>query len=332
METEEFLERKSEFGHIFDVRSPLEFASSHIPNSENLLVLTNEERAEVGTIYKQVSPFDAKMLGARLICKNMAAHLEHFYPRISPKDKIAIYCARGGMRSGAAATILGSIGYRVVRIRDGYKGYRSRVAAYLEEFPHKNFFVLHGPTGSGKSLVIDKLSWSIDLEGMAGHMGSSFGSIMGGQPSSKMFQNRLFEAISGFGESDAILIEGESKKIGSVMLPSLLYQRMSEGFGILIEMPLEFRVAHIAKQYGGIDRQFFDTAMEKIKPYMKGSSWSGAKEAFYAGNKELTAEILLLEYYDKVYKKPKKIDLVLRPKSIEEAAEEIEKLKKVDLS
>lgn len=327
IDIEEFLAQKQKFRFLFDVRSPGEFGESHIPGAENLYVFTDEERAKVGTIYKQVSPFEAKVIGAKLVCKNMAAHLEDFYPRVSPKDQVALYCARGGMRSGAAAVILGAIGYRVVRIRGGYKSYRSHVVYALENFPHNNFFTLHGPTGSAKSLIIKKISWSIDLEGLAKHMGSSFGSILGEQPTQKMFQNLLAESLFRFKAYDPILIEGESKKIGNVVLPNLLYQRMQDGFAILLEMPLAFRVAHVARQYGAIDAAFFAQAMEKIRPYMKSTAWSEAKEAFNRADKEKTAQILLLEYYDKVYKKPKKIDLVLRPGSIEEAIWQIERLK-----
>ncbi len=321
---DEFLKERENFGHLFDVRSPAEFEHSHIPAADNFYVFTNEERARVGTIYKQVSSFEAKVLGAGLICKNMSRHLEELYPRVSPKEKIAIYCARGGMRSGAASTILSSIGYRIYRLTGGYKSYRAHVTSGLNSFPHKNFFVLHGPTGSAKTQIVKSLSCGIDIEGLARHLGSSFGAIMGAQPTQKMFQNQLYDALSRFDAGDKIVLEGESVKLGNIILPTLLHERMQEGCSIYLDMPFEFRVEEILRQYSPISSEFFDRAMEKIKPYMKGSSWLAAKEAFVKNDLKSTAETLLAEYYDKVYKKPKNIDLMLRPKSIDEAIREVE--------
>src|SRR5882672_5006089 len=167
----------SSFDTIIDCRSPAEFGADHIPGAISAPVLDDDERAEVGTLYKQVSQFDAKKLGAALVAKNVARHIEqHFAAK--PKDwKPLVYCWRGGKRSGAMAHILREIGWDARTLEGGYRAYRRFVVSQLVDFPLRlQFIVVHGPTGSGKSRLLAALrragAQTLDLEGLAAHRGS----------------------------------------------------------------------------------------------------------------------------------------------------------------
>ena len=266
--TETFLHDEETYELIIDARSPAEYAHSKIPNAINLYALSDEEHHEVGYIHKQQSKNNAKLKGASYICLNAARHIYTLNKLCKIGSKIAIYCARGGLRSASLATIFSNIGYRVDRLDLGYKGYRNIVVNYLENFDHKNFIVLGGNTGCGKSELIRSLENSIDLEEIANHLGSTFGSIKGIQPTQKEFQNRLFTALLHTDKNKPIFIEGESKRIGSIILPDLLYQRMGEGVRVEITAPIEQRVQRILKDYTDIDDEFFYHSMERITPYI----------------------------------------------------------------
>lgn len=308
---EDFINEFDELELIIDARSPKEFAQSHMPTSINLYALDDNEHKEVGTIYVQESKNRAKIMGASYICKNASEHLEFIGKRLPIGSKIGIYCARGGLRSTSIATILSFTGYRVYKISNGYKEYRKYVLKYLEEFEHKNFITLGGNTGCGKSELIQKLSPSIDLEGLANHFGSTFGMMNGAQPSQKHFQNTLAYNLKQIEPKDWIFVEGESKKIGSVIQPDLFYKRIQDGFRVEITAPLEQRVKRILKDYVNIDDEYFYESMQKIKPYIKKSSRTDAIEFYKKGDLAKVAEILLVDYYDKVYRKPKRVDLVI---------------------
>ncbi|WP_394955370.1 tRNA 2-selenouridine(34) synthase MnmH [uncultured Helicobacter sp.] len=284
---------------IIDVRSPSEFAHSHIPGAQNLPVLSDEERAQVGTLYKH-NPFEAKLLGASLICQNIA----HFLPTLglTPAHIIRIYCARGGMRSLSLQTILTNIGYRTIRLQNGYKAYRKYVLEYLAKAPNMRFFTLTGPTGSGKSELLALYEDSLDIESLAKHCGSSFGAIYGAQPSVAMFENTLCARLKEL-EKKKVLVECESKKLGRLIVPKSLYDAYQCVPKIYLHTSMELRVERILRYYQHIDEVFFTQAMQKIAPFMQKSFWLEAKEAFARDNKYKVAQILLEQYYDKVYKK-----------------------------
>lgn len=287
---------------IIDVRSPREYAESHIVGAQNFPVLSNEEHQQIGTLYRTDS-FKAKVLGASFVSQNIAKHLLTLETMVSPKKPFGIHCARGGMRSRAFFMVLEAIGYQVVLLEGGYKAYRNEVLKYLDSFPHHRFVTLVGQTGSGKSEIIQGFRDSLDIEGIAKHLGSSFGAICGEQPSVKSFQNLLFTRLRDLENAPFVLVEGESKKLGNLILPTPLYQAYQEAPKILIVAPLEQRVQRIVAQYGKISLSFFENSMQKIAPFMKKEFWQEAKEAFYNRDLARVAEILLVEYYDKVYKK-----------------------------
>jgi len=296
---------------IIDARSPKEFKESHLPTAKNLYALNDSEHHEIGEMYVQHSKQDAKVLGASYICQNVSNHLKIINKTLSLGSKIGIYCARGGLRSTSIATILSITGYRVYKIEQGYKDYRQYVLNYVENFKHENFIVLGGNTGCGKSELIQKLSPSLDLESLANHFGSTFGLMNGEQPSQKAFQNELAYKLQCIDENAWIFVEGESKKIGSVTQPSLLYSRLQSSLRVEITAPLEQRVERILKDYINIDDEYFFASMERITPYIAKNSKLEAIKSYENRDLSKVAEILLVEYYDKVYRKPKKVDYVI---------------------
>ena len=323
---DDFLSDYDSFEVIIDARSPKEYAHSKIPGAINLYALSDEEHKEVGTIYKQKNKNEAKLLGAKYICLNAANHIDTLSQKVKIGAKIAIYCARGGLRSGSLATIFSNIGYRVYKLDKGYKGFRAKVVSYLENFPHKNFVVLGGNTGCGKTELINALENSIDLEGLANHLGSTFGQVRGEQPSQKEFQNRLFFELYRLNPNDVVFIEGESKKIGSIILPELLYKRMGEGKRVEITAPIEDRVERILKDYESVDDEYFYYCMDRITPYIKKEIKESVIEAYKKRDLKSVARFLLVGYYDNVYKKPKKIDFTIENQETQQTIKKLNSL------
>jgi len=322
LDIKDFLNKIDDNSLLIDARSPNEYNESHIKNAINLYALTNEERKEVGTLYKK-SAFDAKRLGASYIAKNVSYHLQHFLSAVTPKTKIFAYCARGGQRSGGIATILDSIGYRVYKLEGGYKSYRHHVLAYLESFEQDNFIILDGLTGSGKSTILREFEVSIDLEKLANHFGSSFGAVNGEQPSQKQFQNSIFDELQRTKKYDFVIVEGESKKIGKLHIPNHFYNKILKSPRIWIDSPIDDRAQRILKDYEKVDEQFFEEAMQKISPYIEKKYALKAKKAFYDNDRKGCAKILLEKYYDKVYKHRGNYDTVITFKNIKQVTQEI---------
>lgn len=288
-----------DFDIIIDVRSPSEFAHSHIPDAINMPVLDDMQRHLVGQCYRN-NPFQARILGASLVCENISHLLKYISDVLHPSKKILIYCARGGQRSLALATILEAIGYRISRLKGGYKAYRNHVCEYLADDIHLYFIVLCGLTGSGKTEIIKAYTQSINLEYLAAHRGSSFGALECKQPSQKMFTNLLFSVLNR--HSDYVVVEFESKRIGELVLPKSFVCAMQKGLKIEVVAPIEDRIKRIVDEYGGMDVKAFQRGMQKIKPYMKHDAWIEALHHFENAEMMLCAEILLVEYYDRVYR------------------------------
>ncbi len=293
---------------IIDARSPKEFLHSSIIGAKNFYALDDREYKMIGTIYQRTSKTHAKILGASFVCQNVSKHLFEIEKLVKVGSKIAIYCARGGQRSQSIGFILEQIGYRVAKIENGYKGYRNFVLDFLENFNLK-FITLYGNTGSKKTNLIQALRPSIDLEGLANHFGSTFGSVKGEQPNMKTFQNSLCHEL--LHKKGYCFIEGESKKIGSVILPSRLYEKMQEGVKVWIQTPMKLRVEQILSDYENIDDEFFYSCMQKITPYIKKNIKEQILRSYKIDDLEQVAFLLLSEYYDKTYKKPEKVDFVI---------------------
>jgi tRNA 2-selenouridine synthase len=243
------------FDDILDVRSPAEYADDHLPGAINVPVLNNEERARIGTLYSQVSPFEAKKQGAVLIARNIARHVEESFGDRQKSWRPLIYCWRGGMRSGAMAHILAQIGWKSNQLEGGYKAYRRSVITALETLPIKfNFCVINGSTGSGKSHLLEALAAQgaqvLDLEKLAQHRGSLLGKLPDQpQPTQKTFETRLWDALHAFTPERPIYIEAESRKVGALSVPTALHERMRESACVRVEVPQEARVALLMHDY-----------------------------------------------------------------------------------
>lgn len=308
---ESFYGEVDSFDLIVDARSPKEYKNSHLPTALNLYALDDLEHQEIGEMYVCKSKQNARVLGASYICQNSANHLKLINQKYSLGRKIAVYCAKGGLRSTSLATILSITGYRVYKINKGYKEYRQYVLSYLQNFKHKNFIALGGNTGCGKSELIQKLTPSLDLESLVNHFGSTFGAIKGSQPTQKAFENILVHKLQNIDIKSWIFVEAESKKIGSITQPCLLYNRVQKSLRVEITAPLEQRIQRILKDYISINDDYFFSSMRTITPYIRKNSKLEAIKSYENGELLKVAEILLVDYYDKVYKKPSKIDHII---------------------
>ncbi len=242
------------FDDIIDVRAPLEYAEDHIPGAISLPVLDDAERAEVGTIYKQVSPFKARKVGAALVAKNASVHLQGPLADKTGAWKPLVYCWRGGQRSGSFASILQQIGWRVDIVAGGYKSWRSLVVTALYDTPvAAPVIVLDGNTGSAKTDILKLLPGLgvqvIDLEGLARHRGSLFGHMPGGQPSQKAFEAALALELAKLDPTRPVVVEAESSKVGECRVPPQLWKAMVEAPRIAIAAPRAARAEYLTRAY-----------------------------------------------------------------------------------
>lgn len=245
----------SEFAEIVDVRSPGEFAQDHIPGSINCPVLDDNERARVGTLYSQVSPFTAGRVGAALIARNIARHIEASFADRPKTWRPLIYCWRGGQRSAAMAHVMRQIGWDVKRLAGGYKTYRRAVVAGIEALAGKlDYRVICGLTGAGKSILLrhlDRLgAQTVDLEQLAAHRGSVLGELPGEtQPSQKMLESRIWLKLKSLDLRRPVYIESESRKVGNLRVPEPLIARMWQSECVWLETALPVRVALLMRDY-----------------------------------------------------------------------------------
>ena len=238
---------------LIDTRAPSEFAEDHLPGAVNLPVLSDAERVQVGTVYKQVSPFDARKLGGAMVAANAARHIAGPLAGFGGGWRPLVYCWRGGQRSGAFATILQQIGWRVGRIEGGYKAWRALVVARVLAPVAAPVIVLDGNTGSAKAEILSRLAARghqvIDLEALANHRGSLFGAMPGGQPSQKLFESRLAMALEGIDPTRPLLVEAESSRIGEVNLPRGIWAAIIAAPRLRLSVPVAARAAYTAQSY-----------------------------------------------------------------------------------
>ena len=244
------------FDTWIDARSPAEFAEDHLPGAVNWPVLDDAERARVGTLYVQQSPFAARKIGAALVARNIAAHIEAQLAD-TPRDwRPLVYCWRGGQRSGSLALVLAQIGFRAAQLEGGYKAFRARVRADLDTLPAAlRFRVLCGRTGSGKTRLLQALrdagAQVLDLEGLAHHRGSVLGGMPGlPQPTQKHFDTRVWQVLRSFDATRPVFVESESAKIGNLRVPPALLERMhAGGHCVRIDTHDDARVALLLDDY-----------------------------------------------------------------------------------
>ena len=236
---------------VIDVRSPSEYKDATLPGSLNIPFFDDQERAEVGTLYKQTSVQAAKERGLEIMSAKLPSFIKEFGAIQGDK---AVFCWRGGMRSRTTATVLSLMDIHAYRLIGGYKAYRKWVLGELETYDFKpKSYVIHGNTGTGKTNLLHRLKAQghpvLDLEGLAGHRGSIFGQIGMEANNQKTFDSLLLEALLELQDSPYVLFEAESKKIGKVVMPPFMAQQKEIGTQIWIEMPLQARVQQILEDY-----------------------------------------------------------------------------------
>lgn len=300
---------------VFDVRSPSEYAHAHIPGAISLPIFDDEQRAEIGTNYKQKSVQDAIKIGLKHFGQKLNDYLKivEQYANTTENSKVIVHCWRGGMRSQAMAWLLDFYGFEVYLISGGYKAYRNFV---LQSFQLPlDLIILGGNTGSAKTLILQELANKgeavIDLEGIAHHKGSSFGALgMEVQPSQEQFENNLHNALSAYYSIDdaqhyhqpkKIWLENESQRIGLVNIPKVLFERMLTSELIALQIPFEERLKLIVEQYGKFTKEELIDATIRIQKKLGGLETKNVITFLEEGNIYNAFELLLM-YYDRGYK------------------------------
>ena len=302
------------YSEIIDVRSESEFAEDHIPGALNRPVLNDAERAKVGTLYKQVCPFEARKVGAALVAQNIARHLENHFAAKAKDYHPLVYCWRGGQRSNSMALVLSQSGWPVTVLQGGYKTYRIYVRDQLEHLAEQfTFQVLCGLTGSGKTHILHQLSQRgvqvLDLEGLANHRGSLLGQEWEGklipQPSQKSFESKLVQKLQNFDVSQPVWMEAESNKIGQIYLPPSLWQQMKHANCVEVKLPQAARIAWLLQEYPHLITHP-DLLKQKLKWLKSRYGQDKINEWYYlidAGQWHTLVGDLLTYHYDPAYQR-----------------------------
>ncbi|MFA6126449.1 MAG: tRNA 2-selenouridine(34) synthase MnmH [Bacteroidales bacterium] len=287
---------------VVDVRSPAEFTQGHIPGAFNLPLFNDEERARVGTAYKQIGRSVAFDMGLDIVGPKMSDFVRTARD-LAPKKKILIHCWRGGMRSASMSWLLETAGFRISVLKGGYKAYRTWVRDNL--VTNKKFVILGGLTGSGKTIWLKKLAEAgepvVDLERLANHRGSVFGGIgLGSQPTNEQFENDLYRDLQAFQPGQVIWLEDESRQIGRIFMPEPIYLAMTASPLIRIKIPGELRIQIILDEYAGLDTDKLAASVNQISKRLGGLVTAQCLELLEKGDFAGVVR-LLLPYYDKTY-------------------------------
>lgn len=300
-----------EFDEFVDVRSPSEYSLDHIPGAINCPVLDDTERATVGTLYANESAFAAKRVGAALVARNIARHLETAFAEKPKTWRPLVYCWRGGQRSAAMTVVLRQIGWDARQLIGGYKAYRRKIVADIERLaPAMRFEVVCGLTGSGKSALLAELESQraqvLDLERLAEHRGSVLGTLPGcEQPGQKMFESRVWQRLSAFDPKRPVYVEGESRRIGNLRVPEPLIEVMRASPCIELRTDTAARVELLLREYAHLteDRDELYRRLDCLTPlhgHQRVGQW---KTLAAAGQWQTFVSELLQQHYDPAYRK-----------------------------
>ena len=287
---------------IIDIRSEKEYQQGHIPGSINLPLFNNEERAIVGTLYKNSGRETSVLKGLELVGRKLPDFIKQLH-KITDKKQILVHCWRGGMRSESMAWLFNLAGYEVQVLKGGYKAYRHFIR---KEFLQKaKIIILGGLTGSGKTEILHRLGGIgeqiLDLESLANHKGSVFGGYnLPDQPTNEQFENDLYGVWGNMDFSRCIWIEDESRMIGNVCIPDPLFEQMNRAPMIKIEVGKEERVKRILDEYAILEKQDLLTALKKIGEKLGGTNLKMAISALESDDFK-TVVNLTLAHYDKSY-------------------------------
>ena len=297
------------FSTIIDARSEDEYALDHLPGAVNWPSLNNEERIFVGTMYKQVGAFEAQKHGAALVAANIARHIQREVLDLPKNWQPLIYCWRGGKRSGSLSLVLGQIGFKVHLIEGGYKAFR---AALVADIPRRvaplKFHVISGPTGSGKTRLLQALiaegAQVLDLEGLACHRSSVLGHIPGQpQPSQKRFDTLIWQALRSLDPTRPVFVESESRKVGNLSIPEPLMLAMRNSPCFELQLSLEERVALLMEDYQFFvdDPALFGHRLDALVPIRGKAVVEGWKDQVQDGHIDQVVRDLLVLHYDPTY-------------------------------
>ncbi len=296
--------RLAEFDAVIDARSEAEYAEDHLPGAVNWPSLDNAQRHEVGTLYKQVSPFDARKRGAALVAANIARHVERDVMDKPRTWKPLVYCWRGGQRSGALSLVLGQIGFQVHLVEGGYKAFRGALLAELPGLVQRlQYRVVCGPTGSGKTRLLQALEAAgaqvLDLEGLASHRSSVLGLIPGQpQPTQKRFDTLVWEKLRGFDPARPVYVESESRKVGNLAVPEPLIEAMRASPCLRVELSDDERVQLLLEDYAFFrhDTELFCQRLEALTQLRGREQVQAWQQQVRAGEIEPVVRELLLKH------------------------------------
>jgi tRNA 2-selenouridine synthase len=321
---------------FIDVRTPAEFAEGHLPGALNIPIFSNDERAAVGTLYKQVSVDAAKQLGVEIASPKLPAIIKTITAYAKEECQIVIYCWRGGMRSKSIVNILDMLTIPALQLVGGYKSYRRYVMDQLEAFDFKpQVLVLYGATGVGKTTILNKLSSqgipTINLEKLANHRGSAFGQIgLGKGTTTPLFEAAILEHLKELQTKPYIIVECESNRIGNVFIPKALYQRMQSGKKILVTASVPTRVQRLIAEYSNndaIDSAIIQHGIEAISRKLGKKKTAFLLECLTNNNIEALVTSLLTDYYDLMYgfgnSKTEEYDAMFSAENLDQATAEI---------
>jgi tRNA 2-selenouridine synthase len=303
------LKQLASYDAVIDARSESEYAEDRLPGAVNWPSLDDEERREVGTLYKQVSPFEARKRGAALVAANIARHIAR---DIMDKPKgwhPLVYCWRGGQRSNSLALVLGQIGFRVGLVEGGYKAFRTAILAQLPELAQRlSYRVVCGPTGSGKTRLLQALEAAgaqvLDLEALASHRSSVLGLIPGQpQPTQKRFDTLVWDKLRGFDPALPVYVESESKKVGNVAVPESLIAAMRASECLRLDLADEERVRLLLEDYAffSTDPGFFCQRLDALVQLRGREQVETWQAQVRAGDIEPVVRELLVKHYDPGY-------------------------------
>jgi tRNA 2-selenouridine synthase len=328
-----------------DARTKEEYQEATIPGAVNIELLDHQERKIIGTIYKQQNPKKAKLKGVELVSPKIPDLIAEVNQLAQEYDNLIIFCSRGGLRSKSLAEFSDLAGIEVYRLKDGYKGYRHYIIDKLDNYQFKGeIVVLHGNTGVGKTYILKEMKKLganiIDLEGIANHRGSAFGSIGLNEPyNQKYFESLLWEALKKKDQpAGYIFVEAESRRVGHSVIPKFFHKKMKAGEDILIKASLEKRVENIYLEYikdiESNQQKFIERVLESLTAIKKYIIKKAGKKAYFSllelaenGEFRKLTKILLESYYDPMYEHSQnKIDSYkaeIEAEDIKKAAREI---------
>jgi tRNA 2-selenouridine synthase len=309
IDADDALARLDRFSAVIDARSPAEYALDRMPGAVNWPSLDDAERAQIGTEYKQVSPFAARKRGAAIVARNVAMHIERHVLDLPREWSPLIYCWRGGQRSGALALVLGQIGFRVQLLEGGYQRYRRAVIASLETLPAGfQFRVVCGPTGSGKSRLLHALAAAASRCSTSRRWPTTGARCWAScqastQPSQKAFDSRVWERLRRFDPARPVWIESESRKVGDLRVPEALIERMRSAPCVWLELPIERSVELLLGEYDFFvaDSEAFCARLDALRVLRGKATVERWQELARAGENATVVRELLDTHYDPIY-------------------------------